>query len=104
MLPKSHSESGSAIVEFVAFAALILLPISILATDSSISWQSKSYAQSEATTLARAASLGRGSYDELVSAIGLNRPDFSARLRLTACCVEVEVVDGGANAIARQPR
>lgn len=101
-LLKFKDETGNALVEFIAFGLLVLAPISVFTVEQSRVWVIKAQAESAATQLARAASLGPTHFESLTRALRAKTPVMQVQLSSTDCCVSVQVELEGQFATARQ--
>lgn len=94
----SNSE-GNALVEFIAFAVLVLVPVSSFAVSSSLEWLRKAQLQSAASLLARAYAIGgeSGMAEQRDQLAG----DVLVSVTTTNGVIAVTVIDGASRVTAR---
>lgn len=91
---------GNAVVEFVSFAILAIVPISFFAVSSSLEWMRKSELQASASLLARAFAVG-GEETMLEQRDQLPKQDFTLESGVSGGVVTVTLRDGQITAKAR---
>lgn len=98
------NDAGNAVIEFVAFAMVLFLPISGFISKLSTTMESKTRALAIASDLARAATLSESSYRELANQSLLEFGEFTFSRQDSACCIAVTVQVSDQQAVARQVR
>jgi Flp pilus assembly protein TadG len=98
------NEEGNAVIEFVAFAIVLFLPIASFVAQISTTMEAKSRALAIASDLARAAVLNEAVYSDLTNQAILEFGEFTYSRQDSACCVAVTVEVNGQVEIVRQVR
>ena len=95
------SDRGNAIIEFVAFVAIVFVPTTWFATQMAIAWVSKAEAQAITTQLVRAVKISEPGYLELLALYKNKHQDLEVKVEKSGCCVLVSADVGGFRASAR---
>ena len=98
---KTSGEQGNAIVEFIAFAMLLLVPLAGFSATVACSWVNKERAVAAATQLARAYSLGQDRFDSAEKAYLAIYPTIQISTDASHCCVLVKVLLAGEKATSK---
>lgn len=102
LLTRLSSDQGNAVIEFIAFAVLLFVPLATFAAQSSVSWVAKQQATTVATQLSRAYALGPQTYELVAEKFRIEYPRLQLETSKTACCVIVLAKLGEAWASSKQ--
>lgn len=101
MHPRKLVDSqGNAVVEFLAFALVLLAPVTFFSVSQSLEWATKSELQATAMNLARAYAIGGQDTFEAQRSL-IKSQEWAVIQSINAPVIEVTVRQGSLEAVAR---